>query len=331
MLIRQQSGLTSLRVDFQPTCIKLKFLRKMYWKELSVSSLCVAKVMIKKLVNWCLALYLCPLSPFRRLRGGTFSAGQPATCTSSQETFRGSWSSGSLECTFPAPPQPSSSLSLASSCSCWCHGRSPWVCAAGRSSAAVRTVGAWRRGPFSSACPGFGRWREGATAGWPARRWPSPGASWLLTGSRSWRWRARWRRCHSRPPHRLCGFCSSSHMEGRTNVMNHLERNREGTNISAYTDLFLSYFFCLSGLLIMKRKARHKEPQISQTGEEKQKKQTKRNVSKCQMTPRIKWQGNRDDWLASSLITKVSWLCHNPVRSENYPHRFTSHRKRRAL
>lgn len=70
--------------------------------------------------------------------------------------------------------------------------------------------------------------------------------------------------------------------------MNHLERNRDGANISTHTDLFLSYFFCLSGLLIMKRKARHKEPQISQTGEEKQKKQTKRNVSKRQMAPGIK-------------------------------------------
>lgn len=56
--------------------------------------------------------------------------------------------------------------------------------------------------------------------------------------------------------------------------MNHLERDRGGANIRVHAELFLSYFFCLPGLIIMKRKARHghKEPQISQTGEEKQSK-----------------------------------------------------------
>lgn len=196
--------------------------------------------MIKKGVNWCSASCVCSLRPVSGLRGGTFSAGQPATCTSSQGTSLESWSSGSLECTFPAPPQPSASLSPASSCSCWCRGSSLWACAASRSFAAVRTVGAWRRDLFSAACPGFAHWREGVTGGLPDHGWLSPGVSWLLIGSQSWRWRGHWKRSHSRLRHHPYGSCSSSHMEGRTNGMGHLDRDRtrERANISLCRTIF---------------------------------------------------------------------------------------------
>lgn len=217
---------SSFCVDVQPTGIKVKFPPETGFKWVKCYFPFVAKVMIKKHVNWSLASCVCCLCPVSWFRGGTFSAGQPATCTSSQGTSQGFWSCGSLECTFPAPLPLSFSLSPASSCRCWCRGSSPWVCAASHSSAAVRTAGAWRRGPFLAACPEFGRWHGGVTGGWLGHRWPFPGESWLLTGSQSWRWRAHWRRCRSHPRRRPCGSCSSSHMEGRTNVMGHLERDR---------------------------------------------------------------------------------------------------------
>lgn len=232
--------LSSFCVDFQPTDLKVKFPPETGFKWVQCYLPFVAKVMIKKHVNWSLASCVCSLSPVSSLRGGTSSAGRPATCTSSQGTSLGSWSCGSLECIFPAPPPPSASPSLAVSCRCWCHGSSPWACAASHSYAAVQTAGAWRQGPFSAACPGFGHSRGGVAGGWPDRRWPFPGESWPLTGSRSWRWRARWRRCRSHPRRRPCGSCSSSRTEGRTNVLDHLEgeRSTEGANIRSYAEQF---------------------------------------------------------------------------------------------
>lgn len=280
---------------FRPAGITVTFLDL---KEITIST--VAKVGIKKPPpKRCKRMVHLPdLLLQSCLRGGTSSAGPPATCTSSPGTSRESWSCGNLRCTSPAPLPPSASPSPAVSCS-WCRGSWPWACAAGRSSAGARTAGAWPRRPSSAAGPGSGRGCGGATGGRPAHGWRCPAGTRPPTGSRSWRWRGRWRRCRSR--RRPCGFCSSSHTEGRTSATDHLKGDKtkdggEGSH-GLSGDLPTRLFWLL-------RKKRDMDPKRGRNEKRGKKSQLEVETEKNRLMPPNKSKAIRDYWSPLSLIIK---------------------------
>lgn len=167
-------------------------------------------------------------------RDGIFSAAQIATCTSSRESDLESWSGGSPGCISPSPAPESSSPCWFSSWPPLGRGRRRFSRAACPSCDASLPAASCGKVLWAEGGPASGRWAAGSRA----RRWPFPGGNWPPTGSRNRKWRARWRKCRSRPRARFCGSCSSSRSERTSTLRGRLESKTQTGTLRHFVSRF---------------------------------------------------------------------------------------------